>query len=335
LGEVRVHRPGVLVTGATGFIGKHLTVSLVKDGLAVYALTRDDSFDFDEKVEIVKGDITQEIELPSHVETVFHCAGLWSDGESATEKKRLEKINVGGTEQVVKAALARGCRLIHLATATYAGGAEEGSVDEDSACHPRSFYEQTKYEAEIVVRKAVGEGLKAQILRSSFVFGVGRKPMDDPFLQLLIAIKRGRYRNIGKGDGIYNIIHVSEVVQALRMLDDDDIPNGGVYFINNPIAFREVSRIVRRATKGMKNDPRNIPFPVAYGAAALFTLISALTGRRMPLSLSRLKTLTNKKVFSQERLVSRTRYKPLCSVEERIMQVCHKYAERGLLGKEE
>jgi nucleoside-diphosphate-sugar epimerase len=330
-----LQRHSVLVTGATGFIGKRLTASLLEDGLAVYALMRDDTFDFDGKVEIVKGDITEEIEIPPHVETVFHCAGMWSDNESPAEKKRLEKINIGGTEQIVKAALARGCRLIHLATATYAGEAGRDSVDEDVACHPRSFYEQTKYEAEMVVRKAAGAGLRAQILRPSFVFGAGRKPVDDPFLQLLKAIKTGRYRNIGKGDGIYNIIHVSEVVRALRMLDDDEIPNGGVYFINSPITFREMSRIVRGVITDMKYELQSIPFPVVYGAAVIFTLISALTGRRMPLSLSRLKTLTNRKAFSQDRLVSRTRYRPLCSVEERIAQVCHEYAEGGLLGKEE
>jgi nucleoside-diphosphate-sugar epimerase len=292
-----VRKPGIFVTGATGFVGKRLTASLLEDGFPVWALLRDDTFDFDGKVEIVKGDIAQEIEIPPQVETVFHCAGFWSDSEPAAEKERLERINVGGTEQIVKAALARSCRLVHLATATYAGEAGSGNVDEDVACHPRSFYEETKHRAEMIVRKAAGAGLKAQILRPTFIFGTGRKPVDDPFLQLLIAIKRGRYRNIGRGDGIYNIIHVNEVVRALQALDNDEIPNGGVYFINSPITFREMSKVVRSVTTGGTKESRSIPLSAAYGVALLFTLISAVAGRRMPLSLSRLKTLTNRKVY--------------------------------------
>jgi nucleoside-diphosphate-sugar epimerase len=326
-----VRSRAVLVTGATGFVGRRLTTSLLEDGLDVYALTRDGSFDFDGKDKIVKGDITQEFEIPPAVESVFHCAGFWSDKDSAAEKAWLEKINVGGTEQVVKATLARRCRLVHLATATYAGEAGNGSVDEDVPCHPRTFYEQTKYEAEMIVRKAAGAGLKAQILRPTFIFGTGRKPVDDPFLQLLIAIKTRRYRNIGSGDGTYNIIHVSEVVQALRALDDDEIPNGGIYFINSPITFKGMSRVVGNATTGGAKESQSIPFSVAYGVALLFTLVSTVTGRRMSLSLSRLKTLTNRKVYSQERLVNRTQYRPLRSVEERIVQVCREYAEGGLL----
>jgi hypothetical protein len=51
----------------------------------------------------------------------------------------------------------------------------------------------------------------------------------------------------------------------------------------------------------------------------------------MPLTFSRLKTLTNKEVFSQERLLKATTYRLLCSLEERIVQVCRDYTERGLL----
>jgi nucleoside-diphosphate-sugar epimerase len=321
----------VLVTGATGFVGKRLIASLLEERLDVYALTRGESFNFDGKVKIVKGDITRKFEIPPQVETVFHCAGYWSDKESAEEKALLERINVSGTEQVVKAAQACGCRLIHLATATYAGGAGNDSVGEDAPCHPRSFYEETKYRGEMIVRTAAEAELKAQILRPTFIFGSGRKPDGDPFLQLLIAIKRGRYRNIGKGEGIYNIIHVSEVVQALRVLDDDAIPNGGVYFINSPITFREMSKIVSGATTGTAKESRGLHFSVAYAVALLFTLISTMTGRSMPLSLSRLKTLTSRKVYSQERLIKETQYRPSCAVGEHILQVCRDYAEGGLL----
>lgn len=321
----------VLVTGATGFIGRRLVSSLLGDGVKVYALSRDEGVDFGGDVEIVKGDITGTFDIPPQAKTIFHCAGVWSDKESTSEKERMKKINVGGTEKVVRVAMERNCRLIHLATATYAGYGEKINIDEDARCHPRSFYEETKYEAEGIVRKGTEMGLRAQVLRPTFVFGSGRSPGEDPFLQLVRAIKSGRYRNIGGGKGVYNIVHVSEVVHALRVLDRDDIPNGGVFFINTPITFDELSRIVKFATTGKKGEIASFPYPLIFLAAAAFTLVSAITGKKMPLTFSRLKTLTNQQVFLQERLLRMTAYRPLHSVEEHIIQVCQEYAEGGFL----
>ena len=51
----------------------------------------------------------------------------------------------------------------------------------------------------------------------------------------------------------------------------------------------------------------------------------------MPLTFSRLKALTNKKVFSQNRLLEMTSYHPLSKVEDYIKQVCNEYTEKGLL----
>jgi nucleoside-diphosphate-sugar epimerase len=325
------NKDNIFVTGATGFIGRHLIASLLKDELTVYALTHDDSIVLDGKVNIIKGDITKEVDVPPDTTTIFHCAGIWSDSETPSAKERMEKVNIGGTQSIVEAALRRNCRLIHLATSAVVGQTEGNYIDETIECSPRNFYEHTKCEAEKIVRKGMKMGLKAQILRPTFVFGVGRNPAEDPFLQLVIAIKKGRYRNIGKGKGIYNIIHVSEVVHALRILNTDNIPNGGVYFINTPISFNEFSKIVRSATTRETGEFASIPYPLIFFATGVFALISSITARKMPLTFSRLKTLTNQKVFSQERLLGITAYRPLCSVEEHIMQVCREYGERGCL----
>lgn len=316
----------VLVTGATGFIGKSLIAKLLSEGLQVYALSRREKLSayFDERVRIIRADITSEICLPSEVSIIYHCAG------AVYRRDQMEKVNVQGTKRVVDVALKRNCRLIHLSSAGVVGKCKENHIDESVECHPQNLYEQTKFKAEEIVKKGIDRGLKAQILRPTIVFGIGRDPAKDSFLHLIKAIQSGRYKHIGDGRGIYNIIHVNEVVRAMRVLDNDTIPNGGVYFINSPISFREMSKIVQSV---MITNPEvySVPYFLAFGAVAFFSVFSLITSKKMPLTFSRLSALTNKKVFSQERLLKMTSYRPLLNVEDYIKQVYEGYAKNGLL----
>jgi hypothetical protein len=116
----------------------------------------------------------------------------------------------------------------------------------------------------------------------------------------------------------------------MRALDDDTIPNGGVYFINSPITFKEMSRIVQSVMIN-KHEIGSIPYFLAFGATAFFSVFSLITGKKMRLTFSRLQALTNKKIFSQKRLLEMTPYRPLLKVEDYIRQVYEEYAKIGLL----
>lgn len=317
----------VLVTGGTGFIGRYLVANLLQDGLTVYVLTRDPgSYAAPHKrVKLIAGDLARLPDLPDEISSVYHCAGVINNEDL------MEDVNVFGTRKIVEAAMKRGCRLIHLSSAGVVGMTRSDHIDEETECRPRSIYEKTKLEAEKIVLEGVAMGLKAQVLRPTIVFGSGRNPVKDSFLHLVSAVKSGRYRNIGSG--IYNLIHASEVVFAMRALDNDIVPNAGVYFINTPIKFSEFSMIVKAATTGKTDRVASIPYPVAYCAAALFSMLSVVTGARMPLTLSRLKALTDTRTFSQERLLKSTSYRPLFGVDHYIRQVCKEYEDLGLLGQ--
>lgn len=317
----------ILVTGATGFIGRHLLANLIKDGLIIYALTRQTASYLSEykDVRVIQGNITEDIIVPYGVDTIYHCAGV------ILNQDLMESVNVSGTRKVVEAAMKNNCRMIHLSSAGVVGRPKTDYIDENTECSPQSLYERTKLEAEKIVRKGIASGLDAQILRPTSVFGIGRNPLQDSFLHLILSMKSGRYRSIGDGNGIYNIIHVNEVVRAMRALDSDDISNGGVYFINTPISFKEMHRIVQEETLGEVNELLSLPYSIALGAIAIFSLMSLVTGKKMPLTLSRLRALTNKKVFSQNRLIDITSYRTMLTVEDYIRQACMEYAKKGLL----
>ena len=320
----------IFLTGATGFVGRHLLTNLLKDNVSVVAMTRQKEPDilkhktgnYNGRLQFYRGDIRNKINLPTGITSVYHCAG------AIFQKEKMQEVNVEGTHRVVKAALERGCRLIHLSSAGVVGKSKNHSIDENTICKPRNVYESSKYEAEKIVLDGIAKGLQAQILRPSIIFGAGRKESQDRFLQLCRAIKRGIYRNIG--NGIFNLIHVNEVVRVMRMLDSD-APNGGIYFINTPIYFRDMDRIVKKETTGKFEESFNLPYGVAVLAGVVFSFLSKLSRRDMPLTLSRVRVLVRQKVYSQERLVRLFKYQPLFSVEEYIRKMCNYYSEQGML----
>jgi len=321
----------IFLTGATGFVGGHLLANLLKDNVSVVAMTRQKEPDIlkhktsnhNGKLQFFRSDIRNKINLPVGITSLYHCAGVIS------QEEKMQEVNVEGTHRVVKAALERGCRLIHLSSAGVVGKSKNRLIDENTICKPQNVYESSKYEAEKIVLDGIANGLQAQILRPTTIFGAGRKENQDSFLQLLRAMKRGTYRNIG--NGIYNLIHVNEVVRVMRMLDSDAPHNGGIYFINTPIYFRDMDRIVKKATTGKSEESFNIPYGAAVLAGVGFSLLAKLSRRNMPLTLSRVRALANRKMYSQERLVRILKYQPLFSVEEYVEKMCNYYSEQGVL----
>ena len=321
----------VFLTGATGFVGGHLMANLLKDNVSVVAMIRQKEPDilkhktsnYNGKLQFFRSDIRNKINLPVGITSIYHCAGVIS------QEEKMQEVNVEGTHRVVEAALERRCRLIHLSSAGVVGKSKNRLIDENTICKPRNIYETSKYEAEKIVLDGIAKGLQAQILRPPIIFGAGRKEKQDRFLQLCRAMKRGTYRNIG--NGIFNLIHVNEMVRVMRMLDSDAISNEGIYFINTPIYFRDMDRIVKKETTGKFEESFSIPYGAAVLAGVVFSLLAKLSRRNMPLTLSRVCTLANQKVYSQERLVRLFKYQPLFSVEEYIEKMCNYYCEQGML----
>jgi nucleoside-diphosphate-sugar epimerase len=311
----------ILVTGASGFIGRHVLDSLLRDYSSVYVLLHKNNSQLseDNRIKIIRGDITEKIDLPSDVKTIYHCAG------ELYQKDQMVRVNIYGTENVSQVALKQGCSLMYLSSAGVVGKHKSKLIDENSECKPRTHYEKTKYVAEKIVLKYVDLGLNAKIVRPTIVIGEKRDIHKDSFLQLLSAMVSKKYKNICDGKGIYNVVHVNEVVRAMRMLDNDAISGGQIFIINSPITFKALSRIVTEEVFGARYNFLNIPLPAALFMAIVFSFISLLIGGRVGLTIPRLRTFTNQYVFSQRLLEETIHYQPLKSVEEYIREVCRQH----------
>ena len=153
----------VLVTGADGFIGSHLTELLVAQGARVRALVQYNSFNSwgwleDTKcladIEVVTGDIRDPHFMRSVMtgyEVVFHLAALIAIPYSYAAPSSYVDTNVTGTLNVMQAARDTGvARVVHTSTSEVYGTALYVPIDEKHPLQPQSPYSATKIAADAI-----------------------------------------------------------------------------------------------------------------------------------------------------------------------------------------
>jgi nucleoside-diphosphate-sugar epimerase len=272
------------VTGGSGFIGGRLIERLVRDGWTVRALARSDAAA--EKVSAlgaqpVRGDLDDVDALragAAGADVVFHAAahlGDWGD------RAEFERVNVGGTRNVLAAARAAGVpRFVHVGTeAALLAGQPLVNVDEDAPLRPdsKAAYPATKAMAEQAVRDANSDGFATVVVHPRLVWGAG----DTTILPALVgAVHKKRFSWIGGGEHRTSTTHVDNVIEGLVLGAACGRP-GGVYFVTDgePVVFREfVTEWL--GTQGVTPPDRNTPEPVARAAAAACEGIWRILRRR-------------------------------------------------------
>jgi NAD dependent epimerase/dehydratase len=177
----------VLVTGADGFIGSHLTEKLVERGAKVTALCLYNSFDHhgwlddlpDEargKLTLVRGDIRDASfvrRLAEGQEIIFHLAALIAIPYSYTAAQSYVETNVLGTLNVLEAAKEHGAfRVVHTSTSEVYGTALTMPIDESHPLQGQSPYSASKIGADMMAEAfARSFGLPVAILRPFNTFG--------------------------------------------------------------------------------------------------------------------------------------------------------------------
>ncbi|MGZ3745960.1 MAG: NAD-dependent epimerase/dehydratase family protein [Pseudobdellovibrionaceae bacterium] len=212
----------VLVTGANGFLGSWLTQALVKQGHEVFALVRAQS-DLSELNNVncnyVYGDITDLESLYKSfdgIDTVFHLAGLIAYKKS--ERAKMEKINVSGTENVIEACLTKKVRKLVFVSSVVAVGAgfnPQQILKEESPYNVESLnlgYFETKRAAEkLVVEAFKNKHLDCVIVNPSTIYGEGDAKKGSRKTQIRVA--QGRFPIYPSG-GV-SVVAVEDVVAAI------------------------------------------------------------------------------------------------------------------------
>ena len=164
----------VLITGAAGFIGHHLYNRLLQRGDRVIGL---DNFDHPcgAEIECIKGDVLHRTlidELVREVDVVYHLASQIHVDRSYKEPELTFDVNVGGTENVIKACKEYGKQLVFASTSEIYGTAQTDTISEEHPLNPQSPYAKSKKEAEdLCIDYARRGGVEVIILRSFNTYG--------------------------------------------------------------------------------------------------------------------------------------------------------------------
>ena len=151
----------VLVTGADGFIGSHLTEALLAKGYKVKALSQYNSFNYwgwleeipaNKNLQVVSGDIRDPHfckEITKGIDLIFHLAALIAIPYSYVAPDAYVETNVKGTLNICQAAKENGnIRVIHTSTSEVYGTAQYVPIDEKHPKQPQSPYSASKIGAD-------------------------------------------------------------------------------------------------------------------------------------------------------------------------------------------
>jgi nucleoside-diphosphate-sugar epimerase len=323
----------VLVTGATGFVGRHLVEALCADGESVRILTRSeragDAFAAS-GVEIVHGDLhdAQLVErAAAGCRYVYHLAGRMIEPQAP--KEVFYRANVDATRNVARACLTASVeRMVHVSTAGVYGLITRPPVDEDSPVNPSSAYRDSKWRAEQLLRGLhETEGLPVVIARVAGVLG----PRSFTMLNLVRAIGSGHFRIIGTGGNHEHLGYVSDTVDALRLCAETPNVEGRCYLIASEEAITVTELVDAIAAElGTRRSPRHVPAAPYRMYNALSELTYRGLGRELP-GVHRYALFLGDKVLDITKAKRDLGYRPAISIREGIHRLIVWYRENGYL----
>src|SRR5258705_1781939 len=209
-----------LVTGGSGFIGRHVVAALLRRGANVRVLDLAPPADLAAEVEFVPGSILDPERLDAamtNVRRVYHLAGiakLW-----ARDRSDFDRVNAGGTALVLRAAAAhRVERVIHCSTeAILLPGNRGADALIDETVQPELSempgpYTRSKLAAEQFVRAAVEDGSDALIVNPTVPIGPGDRNLTPPAAMLSMFLNGHSPAYL---DCVLNLVDVRDVANGI------------------------------------------------------------------------------------------------------------------------
>ena len=270
----------ILVTGASGFVGRFLCLRLLSQGLGV----RGTLLEFESPTVLIAGVDPVVIEplgpdTPWHhalsdIDTIIHLAArVHIMNDTVTDPlTEFRKVNVDGTLKLARDAAVAGVRrFVYISSIKVNGEESSESYTPDSPASPSDPYGISKWEAEVGLHKIASEtGLEVVVVRPTLAYGPGVKAN---FLNMMKIICKSIPLPFASIRNRRSLIYVGNLVDALAVCATHPDAAGKTYMVSDG---EDVSTpdLIRRTASALGVPARLLSFPVS-----LMKILGKLTGK--------------------------------------------------------
>jgi nucleoside-diphosphate-sugar epimerase len=340
----------VLITGANGFIGSHITRAFIAHGVTVGCLVRKSSDLANLEgldVELRYADIRDPAGLADAVkgyDVLIHDAALVGDWGAYRD---FYQTNVRGTLNVLEACRQNGIKQVLMAGTCSVYGEEDSRTvkDEESPLNPHyryflgtrvpcklNWYRDTKTVATILAAEHARRfEMDLTILDPVWVYG--EREVHTGFYEYLSAVRDGMIVMPGRHGNKFHVIYAGDLAEAYYLAFAKRIPGVQRFIVGNARAER-MSRIYRLFCReaGLK-PPVNLPKLVFYPAGFLMEMLASALGAAAPplLTRGRVNLFYDSIQYSAEKARRVLGFVNEHSLEEGIAKTVSWYRERGMI----
>jgi UDP-glucose 4-epimerase len=312
----KAHLGPVLVTGATGQVGRRLVSALLASGHPVTLLTRAPEAARrlwpNDRVTVHMGDLTDAaslVGLGAGLKTVFHLASYAPrpDEPDLYNAPDHWRVTAEGTAHLI-AALAEAPieRLVYVSTVKAMGdraGALDRPAGADTPPAPDCLYGRAKLAAEQgVLEFGRARGIAVSVMRLPMVYGLDGA---GNIARMVAAVAAGRFPPWPRLDNRRSAIHVDDAIAAALLIARHTESGGQTYIATDgqPYSTRWIYEQILSAL-GRPTPRWTIPLWMLQGAAFGGTLAERWLGRRLPLTLETLSKLTGEAWYDSSTLAA-------------------------------
>lgn len=320
----------ILITGASGFIGSHLTDSLLDKSRSVRLLLHKRGHPRESECSVIRGDITNPETLKKALddrEIVYHLAAELGSALSRTEE--FKRINAEGTEKLLHLAQKAGVKkFIHFSSAGVLGRVESNRpAGEDRPPHPISAYDKTKLEGEEAALTAADGKMDVIVIRPGWVYGPG----DRRTFKLIRAIALRRYILVTRGTKRQTPVFIDDLIQGIHLCAEKG-RNGEIYHLagGEVLTVRGIVQTIAGAA-GTRIPRIHLPLFPVKAAAVILEKSFRLFGKKSPLTPSMLFFFIHPKPLSIQKARRELGYAPAADIITGMKKTIDWYRRNGWL----
>ncbi len=313
----------ILVTGAGGFIGYHLSNDLVDRGYNVTGIdlhypkpVGDRLPRFQPKV----GDFRNQklmSELLEGVDVVFHLASAHL--QISLDESEYWDVNVHSLPSLLELAQSKGVkRFVHVSSVGVYGNLTTIPADEETACHPLSTYGETKLAGEQKVKEfALANDFPVVIIRPAWVYGPGCPRTQ----KIYRALSKGRFLMIGKGENLRHPIYIKDMVDAFCLAMEKDEAVGELFIVGGEHAIT-TNELIDGFSQALDIPKPKLKIPYELGVILASTLetVFKLLKKEPPMSRRTLEFFQSNNAFDISKAKSKLGFEPHYSFVDGLSQ---------------